>query len=189
MNDMKEAMKAKDKLKLNAIRMLRSAIRNKEIETQTELDDDGVLQILANQIKRRKDTIEQARMDLKERPIEKPKYIDRKNYTERKIVNKKTSLSKEQRDTFKKLLEDLIGTRGAYILDQNSNILGKVPTTELVSTIRSLGTGIFAVIFDGVVDREIINAAERANIQYVTAMKSTIVPARTRIEVLKHSDF
>ena len=37
MNDMKEAMKAKDKLKLNAIRMLRSAIRNKEIETQTEL--------------------------------------------------------------------------------------------------------------------------------------------------------
>ena len=61
MNDMKEAMKAKDKLKLNAIRMLRSAIRNKEIETQTELDDDGVLQILANQIKRRKDTIEQFR--------------------------------------------------------------------------------------------------------------------------------
>ena len=71
MEDMKQAMKAKDKFKLDAIRMLRGAIRNKEIEKQTELEDDGVIQILANQIKKRKDSIEKfrdaGRMDLVER--------------------------------------------------------------------------------------------------------------------------
>ncbi|MBC8235260.1 GatB/YqeY domain-containing protein [bacterium] len=72
--DMKQAMKEKNKLKLDAIRMLRGAIRNKEIEKKTELDDDGVLQVLANQIKKRKDLIEQfrdaGRMDLVERESE-----------------------------------------------------------------------------------------------------------------------
>ena len=72
--DMKQAMKEKNKLKLDAIRMLRGAIRNREIEKQTELDDDGVLQVLANQIKKRKDLIEQfrdaGRMDLVERESE-----------------------------------------------------------------------------------------------------------------------
>lgn len=131
---------------------------------------------------RSKIAIEQVKMELKEKGIEKP------ITAERRITNKKITLSKQQRDTFKKLLEDLIGTRGAYILDQNSNILGKVPTTELVSTIRSLGSGIFAVVFDGVVDKDIVNAAERANIKYVTAMKSRVAPARTRVEVLTNSD-
>ena len=71
MEDMKQAMKAKDKLKLDAIRMLRGAILNREIEKQKELEDDEVIQVLANQIKKRKDSIEQfrdaGRMDLVER--------------------------------------------------------------------------------------------------------------------------
>ena len=40
-----------------------------------------------------------------------------------------------------KMLDDLIGTRGAYILDNNSNILGKVPTSELTTTIKDLNNG------------------------------------------------
>lgn len=57
--DMKQALKAKDKAKLDAIRMLRGAIRNKEIEIQKELDDEGVLSVLQNQIKRYRDSLEQ----------------------------------------------------------------------------------------------------------------------------------
>jgi len=68
MEDMKQAMKSRDKLKLDAIRMLRGAIREREIEKQIELDDDGVIQVLTNQVKKRKDSIEQfrdaGRMDL-----------------------------------------------------------------------------------------------------------------------------
>lgn len=55
---MKLAMKAKDKTRLSAIRMVRAAIQNKEIEKKTELDDDGISEVIANQIKIRKEAIE-----------------------------------------------------------------------------------------------------------------------------------
>ena len=57
--EMKQAMKARDKLQVSAIRMVRSAIQDKEIEKQTELDDDGILEIIANQVKKRKEVIAQ----------------------------------------------------------------------------------------------------------------------------------
>ena len=59
--EMKQAMKAKEKGRLSAIRMVRTAIRDKEIEKRTELDNSAVLEVIANQIKKRKDAIELAR--------------------------------------------------------------------------------------------------------------------------------
>jgi uncharacterized protein YqeY len=59
--EMKLAMKAKDKNRLSPIRMVRGAIRDKEIDNQVELDDDGILEVIASQIKKRKDAIEQLR--------------------------------------------------------------------------------------------------------------------------------
>lgn len=102
--------------------------------------------------------------------------------------SRKTTLSNELRSTFKKMLEDLIGTRGAYILDQESNILGKVPTSELTSTISSLSSGIYAIVFDGSITRDIVSVAERANIKYLVAMNSRVKPSETRIEILTNVD-
>ena len=44
---MKEAMKAKDSLRLNTIRQVKSAIKNKEIETGSALDDQGVIAMIS----------------------------------------------------------------------------------------------------------------------------------------------
>ncbi|MFH0751974.1 MAG: DNA primase DnaG [archaeon] len=93
-------------------------------------------------------------------------------------------LTTDQREKFKKMLEDLIGTRGAYILDTKLSILGKVPSTELATTIRSLNSGIFAVVFDGTVTSDITTIAERANISYIVAMDSTIKAHETKVKVL-----
>ena len=59
--DMKQAMRAKDKNRLSAIRMVRGAVRDKEINSQVELEEDGVLEVIASQIKKRKDALEQLR--------------------------------------------------------------------------------------------------------------------------------
>ncbi len=75
---------------------------------------------------------------------------------------------------FKTMIEDLIGTRGAYILDAKLNILGKVPVTELVSTIKSLGSGMYAVLFDGKVEKDLVGVAERSNINYLVGMDSQV---------------
>ena len=57
--ELKNAMKAKDKEKLSVIRMLKSAITLAKIELKHDPDDNEVLDIIAKQIKMRKDSIEE----------------------------------------------------------------------------------------------------------------------------------
>ena len=96
------------------------------------------------------------------------------------------TMTKDQHEKFKQMLEDLVGTRGAYILDSKLSILGKVPNTELSATIRSLNSGIFAVVFDGTATDEITGLAERAGVSYVISMDST-ANAHTKVKVLTKS--
>lgn len=57
--DMKQAMRDKDRLKLDVLRMLIAAIKNKRIELKLdELDDEQVNAVIASEIKKRKDSIE-----------------------------------------------------------------------------------------------------------------------------------
>ncbi len=52
---MKAAMKAQDSLRLNAIRMARTAIKNAEIEARGPLDDAGVIKVLSTLVKQRRE--------------------------------------------------------------------------------------------------------------------------------------
>lgn len=97
-------------------------------------------------------------------------------------------ITSEEKQKFSKLLEDLLGTRGAYILDNKLNILGKIPYTELGSTMKSLTSGVYAVIFDGAIDKDILNAAERINLSYLVGMSSKLKNTRTRVNVLVMDD-
>ena len=66
--DMKAAMKARESDKLGAIRLLTSALKQKEVDERIEITDDIVLAIVEKMLKPRKDSIEQFtagnRMDL-----------------------------------------------------------------------------------------------------------------------------
>jgi uncharacterized protein len=57
--DMTAAMKAREELRLSTLRMMKSAIKNKEIEKRSALEDKEALQVLSTMIKQRKDSIEQ----------------------------------------------------------------------------------------------------------------------------------
>ncbi len=57
--DMKAAMKSRDSLRLETIRGVRGAIRNKEIDAGGELDDEAVLRVIRTLVKQRSDSIEQ----------------------------------------------------------------------------------------------------------------------------------
>ena len=67
-DDMKAAMRAKDSVKLGAIRMLTAAIKQKEVDERIDVTDAQVLAIVEKMIKQRKDSISQfeagARQDL-----------------------------------------------------------------------------------------------------------------------------
>ena len=57
--DTKEALKNRDSLRLNVLRMLKSEIKYKEIELGSELSDDEVISVLSSSVKKRKDSIQQ----------------------------------------------------------------------------------------------------------------------------------
>jgi len=59
--DLKSAMRAKDSLRMNTIRGLKSAVKYREIELMKPLDDAGILGVAATEIKRRRDSVEQYR--------------------------------------------------------------------------------------------------------------------------------
>ncbi|VAX22666.1 Transamidase GatB domain protein [hydrothermal vent metagenome] len=60
-DEMKSAMKNKDKLRLSTIRMVISAVKNKEIEKGGELNDSGVEDLITKAVKQRRDSAEQYR--------------------------------------------------------------------------------------------------------------------------------
>ena len=57
LNDLKDAMKNKEKEKLSVIRMVKGAIQLEEINKKRELTDDEIITIIAKQIKTRKESI------------------------------------------------------------------------------------------------------------------------------------
>jgi len=58
--DIKEAMRAKDELRSNVVRMLKSAVKYKEVEPgASALDDAGIMGVIATLIKQRRDSVEQ----------------------------------------------------------------------------------------------------------------------------------
>ncbi|HET7752937.1 MAG TPA: GatB/YqeY domain-containing protein [Anaeromyxobacteraceae bacterium] len=59
--DLKSAMKDKDAARLSVVRMLKSAIKYREIELMKPLDDAGIEGVVASEIKRRRDSVEQYR--------------------------------------------------------------------------------------------------------------------------------
>jgi DNA primase len=80
------------------------------------------------------------------------------------------ALSDDQKKTFKKTLEELIGTRAACIFDSTFNLLGKVPLKELQNTLKTLDNT-YAVIFDGQIDYKLDMVARKKGIKFLVGME------------------
>ncbi|MCK9273769.1 MAG: GatB/YqeY domain-containing protein [Syntrophales bacterium] len=57
--EMKEAAKARDRVKLSTIRLMKTAIHNKEIDLKKKLNEQELLQVFSSMVKQRNDSIEQ----------------------------------------------------------------------------------------------------------------------------------
>ncbi len=54
---MKTAMRAKDEITLATVRQVRSVVKNREIELKSELDDQGIGEVIASLVKQRRESI------------------------------------------------------------------------------------------------------------------------------------
>ncbi|MBI1940473.1 MAG: GatB/YqeY domain-containing protein [Acidobacteria bacterium] len=59
--DLRAAMKAQEALRLSVLRMIKTALKNKQIELQKELEDSDAVAVLRTLLKQRHDSVEQFR--------------------------------------------------------------------------------------------------------------------------------
>jgi len=57
--DLKQAMKARDQLRMDVIRMIKAAVLNKEIELKKDLDDAEMSRVMTTLVKQRRESVEQ----------------------------------------------------------------------------------------------------------------------------------
>lgn len=118
LEDMKKAMKEKDKARLSVIRMTRSEIKNKEIETGEELDDQGVTAVIAKQVKQIKDSLSDFEKSGKEDVMEKL-------HQEIEILQDylPEQMSEEEVD---QLVEEVISETGAENMSDMGKVMGAI---------------------------------------------------------------
>ena len=63
-----------------------------------------------------------------------------------------------------------------------------MPITELSSTIKNLSEGAHAIVFDGIIDRDLVRSVEKTSINCLVGMNSKVRPQETKIKVLTVND-
>jgi uncharacterized protein YqeY len=72
-DEMKQAMKSSDKLRLSTIRMIRSAVKNKEIELRKKLDDEEIQRVIQGMVRKGEESVEQFQLGGRADLVEKEK--------------------------------------------------------------------------------------------------------------------
>jgi len=73
LEEMKQAMKSNDKLRLSTIRMIRSALKNKEIELRKSLEDEEVAKVIQAMVRKGEESVEQFQIGGRTDLVEKEK--------------------------------------------------------------------------------------------------------------------
>ncbi len=98
----------------------------------------------------------------------KLRHGSKKRRTTKKTVSKRSESAEIKK--FRELLSDLFGTRGAYLLDKDMNILGKVPSSELENALDEI-KDVDTIVIDGVVGKDTINIAADKGVKRLVANK------------------
>ena len=123
MSDLKEAMKEKEFLKKNVVQMIRAAILQVEKDKQVELDDNQIIEIIAKESKKRKDSLadyeKSGRQDLIEQIKEEieiisaylPKQLSKEEITSivREVINETGATSIKDMGKVMKSAKEKIG--------------------------------------------------------------------------------
>lgn len=116
LEDVKSAMRNKDKLRLGTLRLITAAIKQIEVDKRIELDDTAVLAVLDKMLKQRKDSIEQYtkadRHDLAD--VEKAEIIIIQEYLPEQFSAAEVD----------KMIDEAISSTGASSMKEMGKVMG-----------------------------------------------------------------
>ncbi len=84
-------------------------------------------------------------------------------------------------EQLKQMAEEIVGTRGAFLLNKENEVLGRVPVAELVDTLKDMSESPQAIIMDGEVSIDLAGIADRKRIRYIVANASKAKDTRVNI--------
>ena len=121
LQDLKAAMKDKDIIRKNTIQLVRSGVLQIEKDNQVELDDDGVLDVVAKELKKRRDSLPE---------YEKSGRTDLIENLNREIEVLLGYLPKQlTEDEIHKIVEETIAETGATTMKDMGKVMGAVSPT------------------------------------------------------------
>ena len=88
----------------------------------------------------------------------------------RREEEKPARVTPKQKEEFARILDDLVGTRAACVLDEKGNVLGRVPLSEIENTIKSMESP-YAILFDGVVTGSMVYTAKNKGVKCLVGME------------------
>jgi uncharacterized protein YqeY len=110
-----EAMKSKDQLRLSVLRMMKTAVKNKEIEKMKPLDEGEAMAVLNTLVKQRKDSAEQFRTGGREE-------MARKEEAEIKIIEQYLPAAASE-DDIRKAIGEAIQETGASSMKDMGKVM------------------------------------------------------------------
>ena len=116
MDDLKESMKNKEQVRKSVVTLIRSAVKQKEVDERVELSDEDVLAIIAKQVKQRKDALEE---------FKKAQREDLILQTEQEIDILTQYLPKQLTDDeLESIIQEIINQIGASTMKDMGKIMG-----------------------------------------------------------------
>jgi uncharacterized protein YqeY len=126
-NDITAAMRAKDVLRLNVLRMMKTAVKNKEIEKMKALEEGEVLAVFNTLVKQRKDSIEQFRKGGREE-------LAQKEESEITIIEEYLPAAASD-DDIRKAIEEAVVETGATTVKDMGKVMAATRTRLAGKTI------------------------------------------------------
>ena len=118
LEDMKIAMKQKDKQRLAVIRMARASIKNVEIDSRKDLTDDEIIDILTKEVKQRRDAIPE---------YEKAGKMDRVKMLEEEMDILSDYLPRQlTREEIESLVDEVIAQTNAESMRDMGKVMGAI---------------------------------------------------------------
>lgn len=118
MNDLKEAMKNKNKLKKQVITMLKAEIKQIEVDERIDVDKERIMDIIASQIKVKRNALKDFKKAERQDLVEK---------TEKEIAILKKYLPKQlSKEELEKIIDETIQNVSATSMKDMGKVMGKV---------------------------------------------------------------
>jgi uncharacterized protein YqeY len=114
-SDMAAAMRHKDQLRLSVLRMMKAAVKNKEIDKMKALEEGEVIAVLNTLVKQRKDSVEQFRKGAREE-------LAQKEEAEIRIIEEYLPAAASEQD-IRQAIEDAIQETGAASIKDMGKVM------------------------------------------------------------------